>query len=130
MARRKQIDPRARQAALALGAGRVAIGVGTLLATRPGLRALGFAETDATGTALAKVVGARDLALGLLTLAARDDREALRAATLAGAVLDSADAVAFGLALGDPETRQAGRTGLLGATAAVLAGAWAYRRLA
>jgi hypothetical protein len=129
MARPRQIDPLARQAALALAAGRVAIGVGTLLATRPGLRALGFAETDATGTALAKVVGARDLALGLLTLAARDDREALRAATLAGAVLDSADTVAFGLALGGLETRKAGRTGLVGATAAILAGAWACRRL-
>lgn len=130
MARRQRIDPLGRQAALAIGAGRVAIGVGTLFATRPGLRALGFAETDATGTALAKVIGARDLALGLVTLAARDDREALRAAALAATALDAADAVAFSHALGDPETRQAGLTGLGAATAAVLAGAWAWRRLA
>lgn len=129
MARRRPIDPLGRQAALAIGAGRVAIGLGTLLATRPGLRALGFAETDATGTALAKVVGARDLALGLVTLAAREDRSALRAAALAGTALDAADAAAFSFALGDPETRQAGVTGLAGATAAVLAGAWAWRRL-
>lgn len=129
MARRRQIDPLGRQAALAIGVGRVAIGVGTLFATRPGLRALGFAETDATGTALAKVVGARDLALGLVTLAARDNCDALRAATLAGTALDAADTAAFGLALGNPETRKAGVTGLLGAGVAVLAGAWACRRL-
>jgi hypothetical protein len=130
MARRRRIDPFGRQAVLAIGAGRVAIGAGTLLATRPGLRALGFAETDATGSALAKVIGARDLALGAVTLAARDDREALRAAALAATALDAADALAFGLALGDPETRQAGITGLAAAAAATLAGAWAWRRLA
>lgn len=129
MARRRRIDPLGRQTALAIGAGRVAIGIGTLFATRPGLRALGFAETDATGTALAKVVGARDLALGLVTLAVRDDGYALRAATLAGTALDAADAVAFSIALGDPETRQAGLTGLVGATVAALAGTWAWRRL-
>jgi hypothetical protein len=130
VARRRQIDPLGRQAALAIGAGRVAIGIGTLFATRPGLRALGFAETDATGTALAKALGARDLALGLVTLAVRDDSDALRATAFAGAALDTADAVAFSYALGDPETRQAGLTGLAGATAVALAGAWAWRRLA
>lgn len=114
---------------LAIGAGRVAIGVGTLLATRPALRALGFTETDAAGSALAKVLGARDLALGVLTLAARDDRDALRAAALAATALDAADAVAFSFALGDPETRQAGVAGFVTAAAATLAGAWAWRRL-
>jgi hypothetical protein len=130
VARRRTIDPLARQAVLAIGAGRVAIGVGTLFATRPGLRALGFAETNATGTALAKALGARDLALGLVTLAIRDDGDALRAAAFAGTALDSADAAAFAYALGDPETRQAGLTGLAGAAAAALAGAWAWHRLA
>ena len=113
-----------------IGASRIAVGAGALLTTRPALRALGFGETDAAGTALAKVLGARDLALGALTLAARDDRDALRAAALAAAALDAADAVAFSLALGDPETRQAGLAGVATATAAALAGAWAWRRLA
>ncbi|HSS32499.1 MAG TPA: DUF4267 domain-containing protein [Solirubrobacterales bacterium] len=129
MARHLPIDPLARQAVVAIGAGRVAIGIGALFATRPALRALGFGETDATGTALAKVLGARDLTLGLVTLAAREDRGALRAAALAAAALDAADAVAFSYALADPETRQAGLAGVATASAAALAGAWAWRRL-
>jgi hypothetical protein len=129
VARSRRIDPLGRQAALAIGAGRVAIGVGTLFATKPALRALGFAEPDSTGTALAKMLGGRDLALGLVTLAARDDGETLRAIALAGAALDAADAVTFSYALGDPETRQAGLAGVLVAGAAALASAWAWRRL-
>jgi hypothetical protein len=127
---RRPIDPLGRQAALAIGAGRVAVGVATLFATRPALRGLGFGETDATGISLAKILGGRDLALGALTLAARDDRDALRAAALAATALDAADAAAFSLALGDPETRRAGLAGVAAATAAALAGAWAWRRLA
>ena len=127
---RTQIDPLGRQAVLAIGAGRVAVGIGALFATRPALRALGFGETDATGTALAKVLGGRDLALGALTLGVRDDRAALRAAALTAIALDAADAVAFSFALADPETRQAGLAGVVTAAAATAAGAWAYRRLA
>lgn len=119
----------ARQAAIATAAARLAVGAGTLFATRPALRALGFAETDAAGTALAKVLGGRDLAIGALTLAARDDPAALRTAILAAAALDAADAVAFTIAAGDPETRQGGVAGLLTAGAATLIGAWTWRRL-
>jgi hypothetical protein len=126
---RERIDPVARQAAIATAAARLAVGAGTLFATRPALRALGFAETDAAGTALAKVLGGRDLAIGALTLAARDDPAALRTAILAAAALDAADAVAFTIAAGDPETRQGGVAGLLTAGAATLIGAWTWRRL-
>jgi len=126
---RRRPDPLAREVALTLGAGRVALGVGALFATRPTLKALLFGETDGVGRALAKLAGGRDLALGLMTLAARDDREALRAAVLAGAVLDTADAVSLGLAARDGETRLAGFGGVASGGAAALAGAWAWRRL-
>ena len=122
-------DPRARQLALALGGARVALGVGVLFATRPTLKALLFGETDGVGRAMAKLAGGRDLALGALTLAARDDREALRTLTLAAAVLDAADAVSFGLAARDGETRLAGLGGVLSGGVAAVAGAWAWRRL-
>jgi hypothetical protein len=124
-----KIEALARATALELAAARVAIGVGTLFATRPALGVLGFGDTDASGSAMAKVLGARGLALGALTVASRGDRQALRAATLAGAALDAGDAVAFALATRDPETRRAGIGGLLAAGVAAGVGFWAARRL-
>lgn len=124
-----KIDSIGRATALELAAARLAIGVGTVFATRPALGALGFGETDASGRAMAKVLGARDLAIGALTVASRGDRRALRAATLAGAALDAGDAFAFALATRDPETRRAGVGGLLASGAAAGAGVWAARRL-
>lgn len=129
MPRRRRTDPLGRQATLALAASRLAVGAGTLFATRPALGSLGFGETDAAGLALAKVLGARDLALAAVTLAARDDRAALRAATFAAAALDGADVVAFAFASGDPETRRAGLGGAATAGAAAALGLWAWRRL-
>lgn len=129
MLRRRKSDPLARQAALGIGAGRVAIGVGTLLATEPGLRALGFGEVGAAGRALARLVGARDLVVGIATIAVRDDPAKLHAATTLGVALDAADAVAFSIATRDPETADAGVRGVVVAGAAVAAGAWAARRL-
>jgi hypothetical protein len=129
MARRRQIDPLGRRLTLTLGAGRVALGVGALFVTRPTLRAMGFGGTDAPGRALAKLAGGRDLALGLLTLAARDDGAALRTVTLAAAVLDGADAFSLGLAARDGDTRLAGLGGVASGGTAALAGAWAWRRL-
>ncbi|HEX5928470.1 MAG TPA: hypothetical protein VFY48_03675 [Solirubrobacterales bacterium] len=126
---RRRMDPRGRQVALTIGAGRVALGVGALFATRPTLKALLFGETDAVGRALAKLAGGRDLALGLLTLAAHNDREALRALVLAGAVLDAADAFSLGLSARAGDTRLAGLSGVASGGSAALAGAWAWRRL-
>ncbi len=125
----RRSDPLARQVVLAVAGGRIAVGSGTLLATRPALRGLGFAETDASGLALAKLAGGRDIALGTVTLAVRDRPAALRTAALAGVALDAADAVTFALAGAGPETRQAGLRGLLSGAAAAALGLWAWRRL-
>ncbi|MFN8218075.1 MAG: hypothetical protein U0R71_15900 [Solirubrobacterales bacterium] len=122
-------DPLARQVVLAVAAGRIAVGSGALLATRPALRGLGFAETDASGLALAKLAGGRDLALGAVTLALRDRPAALRTAALAAAALDVADAVTFALAGAGPATRQAGIRGVVSGGAAAALGLWAWRRL-
>lgn len=129
MLRRERSDPLGRQAVLAIAAGRIALGTGALLATRPTLGVLGFGETDASGLALAKLAGGRDLAMGAVTLALRDDPAALRAAALAAAVLDAADALTFILAAGNPETRRAGLGGVLSGGAAAVTGLWAWRRL-
>lgn len=123
------MDPKARQVALQIGGSRVLIGVGALLATRPALRLLGFGEPEATGTALARLAGGRDIALGALTLAARDDAERLRTLLLVSSVCDVADAVGLGLSATHPETRRAGIGGIVSGSAAALAGVWAWRRL-
>ena len=124
-----KVDSLGRTVALQLAVGRLAVGVGTSLRTAPTMRALGFGEAGAAGTALARVLGARDLALGTLAVAARDDRAALRSATFAAAALDTADAAAFLFALRDPATRQAGLRGLVFAGGAAAAGFWTARRL-
>lgn len=130
MLSRRKPDPTARQLALALGTARTVLGVGALFATGPTLKALLFGETDGVGRALAKLAGGRDLALGLLTLAARDNPTALRDLTLTAAALDAADALALGLAARDPDTRLAGLGGVASGGGAALVGAWTWRRLA
>lgn len=115
--------------ALVTGAGRVALGLGALFATRPTLKLLAFGETDATGRALGKLAGGRDLGLGLFTLAVRDDPVTLRTVVLAAAVLDAADAAALGLAAHHPDARLAGLGGVASGGAAALAGFWAWHRL-
>jgi hypothetical protein len=127
--RRTEIDPLARQAVLGMAGCRVAIGAATFLATGPAMRAGGLGEPNATGRAAGKVAGGRDLALGLLTFAVREDREALRTVTLAAALLDAADAAAFSFAAVEPETRGGGTLGVLAGGAAALLGFWAFRRL-
>jgi len=124
-----KIDSLGRPVALQLAWGRVAVGAGAAFATGPALRALGFGETDAAGSALARMLGARDLALAATTLAVRNDRAALRTATLTAAALDAGDALAFLVALRNPSTRRAGLSGVLAAGAAAGAGFWAARRL-
>lgn len=126
---KRSSDPLARRAILAVAAGRLAIGSGALLATRPALRGLGFAETDASGLALARLAGGRDLALAAVTLAVREDRASLRAVALAGAALDAADALTFALAAADFGTREAGVRGVLSGAGAAALGIWAWRRL-
>jgi len=127
---REKIDPQARQVALGIGASRLAMGIGIFFATQPALRALRFGPTDASGEAVAKLGGGRDIAIGALTLAARDDREALRRTLLLSGACDLADAVALGVSTRRPETRAAGIGGVLSGGAAALACAWAARRLA
>jgi hypothetical protein len=129
MKRRPKIDPLARQAVLGMAAARVGIGAAAFLATGPALRGAGLGEANATGRAIGKVAGGRDLALGLLTFAVRDDRRMLATVALAAALLDAADAAAFSFAAAEPETRTGGAIGVLAGGGAALLGFWAFRRL-
>jgi hypothetical protein len=127
--RRRKPDPLARTTVLGIAAGRVGIGIGALLATRPALKVLGFEASDTSARALARIAGGRDIALGLLTFAARDDRTLLREATAIAAAVDLGDAIAFGIAGRDPAAGRAAVQGVLSGGAAAIVGAWALRRL-
>lgn len=129
MRRRRKPDPLARAAVLGIGGGRIAVGVGALLATRPALKALGFDASDSSARALTRIAGGRDIALGLLTIAARDDRARLRETTTVTAAVDLGDAICFGIAGRDPAAGRAAVQGILSGGAATAVGAWAVRRL-
>jgi hypothetical protein len=109
-------------------AGRVAIGLGMLAAPESALRAVGFSEVSPATAAIARIAGVRDLVLGAVTLAALDDPERLRIATLGNAAADAGDTAAFAIALGAGE-RSAGARGLATALPATLAGLWVAWRL-
>ena len=127
--RRRKPDPLARAAVLGIAGGRIAIGAGALLATRPALKVLGFEASDTSARALTRIAGGRDIALGLLTLAARDDRARLREVAAVAAAVDLGDTICFGIAGRDPAAGRAAVQGILTGGAAALVGAWAIHRL-
>jgi hypothetical protein len=129
MFRRAEPDRKARQVALGIGASRLAMGLGIFFATQPALRALRFGSTDAQGEAMAKLGGGRDIAIGAMTLAARNNPAALRTTILISSVCDAADAVALGVSARNPETRAAGIGGILSGGAAAVAGLWSRHHL-
>jgi len=99
-----------------------------LAATEPALRALGFSEVSPATVAVGRIAGVRDLVLGGVTLAALDDPDRLRTATLANAVADAGDTAAFAMAL-RADQRTAGVRGLAAAIPATAAGIWVAWRL-
>jgi hypothetical protein len=121
-------DPAARMA-VAIAAGRLALGVAISASTRRALAGLGFDDPDAGTVALARLAGGRDIALGLHGLAARNDRARLAESSAIGTAVDVGDGVAFALALrsGGLGRRALVNVPLIGA--AVATGAWATSRL-
>jgi hypothetical protein len=120
--------PDVRGWSVASGLGRVAIGLGLLAAPEHAARALGFEQVNTATVAVSRIAGVRDFVLGISTLAALDDRDRLRAATLANAAADAGDTLAFAAALGTSE-RRAAALGLGAALPATVAGVWALWRL-
>jgi hypothetical protein len=108
--------------------GRVAIGMGMIAAPEAAMRALGFSEVSPATAAVARIAGIRDLVLGGATLAALDDPERLRTATIGNATADAGDSLAFAMAI-RAEERTAGIRGVATALPATLAGLWVAWRL-
>ena len=120
--------PDVRAWSLLSGGGRIAFGVGMLTAPEWALRVLGFTEVVPATVAVTRIAGVRDLVLGLVTVAGLQDRDRLRRATVANAVADAGDTLAFGITLRTPE-RTAGVRGLAAALPAAVAGIWTGWRL-
>lgn len=118
-----------RRIALALAAARVGLGVGVGIFTRPTMKAMGFDEANSSAWALAKLGGGRDLALGLATLAAHDDSQALARLTRTAGLLDAADAITMATAARDPEVRVPAIGGIVSGGAAAIVSLWAANRL-
>jgi hypothetical protein len=89
---------------------RTAIGIGVLLSPEPLLRSWGFPDHESRSgsvKALLRVLGGRDVVLGLATLAVRDKPAALRTMARASAAVDTGDAaVSLGLAAASPDARR------------------------
>jgi hypothetical protein len=112
------VDP-ARTLAALLAYARIGIGASVWAAPRGSMRALGFDPDNPEVTALARLAGTRDLALGGAAAACAGDPLATATITRLNAAVDALDSVAFGIAL----VRRSGidRAALMGTVSAAAA---------
>jgi len=110
------------------GAGRIALGLGLMVAPERALEVLGFPDAGPGAVVISRIAGVRDIVLGVNTILALNDPVRLRAASLANAGADAGDALTFSLALGG-DSHAAAKRGVAAAVPAALASIWAARRL-
>lgn len=111
--------------AAGIAAGRVAIGVGALLAPAKVLAPVGLdAAANQQLPYLSRIAGARDVALGLTTLATSGPGR--RQLVLAGLAVDAADAVSGLVAARNGEIDRRSAALLSGAAVAAVAGGLAH----
>ena len=122
-------DEPAARLALAIAAGRLALGLAISASTRRALAGLGFDDPDDGTIALARLAGGRDIALGLHGLAARGDRSRLAESSAIATAVDCGDGIAFALALRGGDLGRRALVNLPLIAGAVGAGAWATSRL-
>ena len=118
-----------RDAATALARGRIAIGAAALVAPGPGGRVMFGRDGSGAGIkTLIRMLGGRDLVLGVGVAIALDRGAPVRGWLEAGAVADTVDLVACVLAR-DEMPRSAYLNTVALAGGAALAGLWLSRRL-
>jgi hypothetical protein len=117
-----------RETAVALARGRIALGVAALIAPAVAARALFGGRAGRGATALARMIGGRDLALGLGVVIALDRGAPVRGWLEACALADTVDLVACTLSRDEMLTTSFGPTAAL-AGASALAHALLSRQL-
>jgi hypothetical protein len=117
--------------AAGLAAGRTLIGAGIWLAPERALPLMGFRRSArrSESLTLARIAGTRDLVLGAWQAAALRDRAKLRQVSVAAAVADAGDALAFAFLGARGDERMLSALGLAAAVPATAAGAWLATRL-
>lgn len=119
--------PSAEAIGLAIGAGRVALGLGFMAAPVLSMRVMGLDTATASRAAwLAQMTAARDLVLGAGTVSSVSRASGAAPWLLAGAVSDAADTVFVGAALRGGKVRGPGAQGMwvAGAVSSAI-GVWA-----
>jgi hypothetical protein len=126
----ERIPADVRAVSIAMGAGRIVIGLGLAASPEIAMRMLGFPRYSAETLVVSRVAGARDIVMGAATLLALGDRRRLAAAHLANAAADAGDSATFATALSsEEELRGAALRGLAAAVPATIVGLWAASRL-
>jgi hypothetical protein len=127
---RDRIPPDVRAASIAMGAGRILIGVGLAASPEIAMRLLGFPRYQPETLVVSRIAGARDVVMGAATLLSLGDRDRLARVSLANASADAADSATFAAALAaGGELRGAALRGLAAAVPATIVGAWIASRL-
>jgi hypothetical protein len=120
-----EVTPEARTLATALGSIKVAFGLAALLA--PGLTRrlvrLPAAHDNPSARVMGRLFGWRELALGAMVLASRDQRDRLHALAGVNAAIDLGDAAGNAVPILEREGITAGAGGML-VTALIGAAAW------
>jgi hypothetical protein len=126
----EEVPTDVRVVSIAMGTGRILIGLGLAATPEIAMRMLGFPRYGPETLVVSRVAGARDIVMGAATLLALGDRRRLAAAHLANAAADAGDAATFGTALAaSDKLRGAGVRGLAAAVPAAIVGLWAAARL-
>jgi hypothetical protein len=114
--------------AISLARGRIALGIAALAMPRLAVRFMGGRSSDGIAPLFARMVGARDLALGLGTVIALDRGKPVRGWLEGSALSDTADFVACLLVRDSASPAMVRAAGGLGAASAAL-GIFLSRRL-
>ena len=105
--------------AISLARGRIAIGVAAVVAPRLATRVMGSGRSEPIAPLFARMLGGRDVALGLGTIIALDRGKPVRGWLEGAALADAVDCVSCVLAREDMKPRAFGAAAGLGAASAL-----------
>src|SRR5687767_675689 len=85
----EEIPPEVSAVSIAMGSGRILIGIGLAASPEIAMRMLGFPRYEPETLVVSRIAGARDVVMGVVTLLSLGDRRRLSRAHLANAAADA-----------------------------------------